>query len=122
MNEQMIELLIGKFIDSEITPAEQRLLDAELLRNPQTRRLLENALDSIGSLTEQMKAQAIMLHRAQGTLELEAPPSEETPLPAKETPLPAKETPPPAKQQKRTGWLRRTFGRKKQVRIGHASA
>ena len=41
MNEEMIELLIGKFIDSEITPAEQRLLDAELLRNPRTRRLLE---------------------------------------------------------------------------------
>ena len=41
MNEEMIELLIGKFIDSEITPAEQRLLDAELLRNPKTRRLLE---------------------------------------------------------------------------------
>lgn len=42
MNEQMIELLIGKYIDSEITPAEQQLLDTELSRNPRTRRLLED--------------------------------------------------------------------------------
>lgn len=67
-----------------------------------TRRLLENALDSIGSLTEQMKAQAIMLHRAQGMQELAAPPAEE-----------------PAKP----GVLKRWFGRTRRprhVRIGHA--
>ena len=65
-----------------------------------TRRLLENALDSIGSLTEQMKAQAIMLHRAQGMYELEAPAS-----------------------APKHGRLRRWFARDKRprhVRIGHA--
>lgn len=51
MNEQMIEVLIGKFIDSEITPAEQQLLDAELSRNPETRRLLED----LQSLRDQAK-------------------------------------------------------------------
>lgn len=41
MNQEMLEILIGRFIDSEITPAEQRLLDAELQANPQARQLLE---------------------------------------------------------------------------------
>jgi len=40
MNNDMIETLISKFIDSEITPAEQRLLDAELMSNPNARELL----------------------------------------------------------------------------------
>lgn len=40
MNQEMLETLIGKFIDSEITPAEQRLLDEELMNNPQGRLLL----------------------------------------------------------------------------------
>ena len=67
-----------------------------------TRRLLENALDSIGSLTEQMKAQSILQHQLQQHRALEAPPPEE-----------------PAKP----GVLKRWFGgrrRRQQVRIGHA--
>ncbi len=60
MNEEMLEILIGKSIDSEITPAEQRLLDVELKNNPEAKQLfqelqtlkdqasyeLQNALDS----------------------------------------------------------------------------
>jgi hypothetical protein len=42
MNENMLEILIGKYIDSEITPAEQRLLDHELRTNPQAQTLLEH--------------------------------------------------------------------------------
>jgi hypothetical protein len=69
------------------------------------RQLLQSAFDSIASLTEQMKAQAIMLHREQERRALEAPPVEE-PV---EAPKP--------------GLLRRWFGqstRNRQVRIGHA--
>jgi len=41
MNQEMLEILIGKYLDSEITPAEQWLLDAELSGNPESRRLLQ---------------------------------------------------------------------------------
>ena len=41
MNQEMLEILIGKYLDSEITPAEQRLLDAELIGNSESRRLLQ---------------------------------------------------------------------------------
>ena len=41
MNQEMWELLIGKYLDSEITPAEQRLLEAEMARNSDARRMLE---------------------------------------------------------------------------------
>jgi len=41
MNEEMLEILIGKFLDSEISPAEQRLLDAELQSNPQAQKLFQ---------------------------------------------------------------------------------
>ena len=40
MNPEMTEILIGKHIDSEITPAEQRLLDIELKNNPEMRQML----------------------------------------------------------------------------------
>jgi excisionase family DNA binding protein len=67
-----------------------------------TQRLLENALDSIGSLTEQMKAQSILQHQLQQHRALEAPSVEE-----------------PAKP----GMLKRWFGRgrRRPVRIGHAT-
>jgi len=42
MKPEMLDTLIGKFIDSEITPAEQRLLDNELAGNPQSRQLLRD--------------------------------------------------------------------------------
>ena len=41
MNEEMLEILIGKFLDSEITPAEQKLLDAELQSNPKAKMLFQ---------------------------------------------------------------------------------
>ena len=53
MNEEMTELLIGKYLDSEITPAEQRLLDAELQKNPRAKRLLDQ-LQQMHELTEQV--------------------------------------------------------------------
>lgn len=45
MNPEMTETLINKFLDSEITPAEQRLLDAELAHNPEAVILLEQLRD-----------------------------------------------------------------------------
>ena len=47
MTEEMLEILIGKYLDSEITPGEQRILEAQLDENPQARQLLEQlqALD-----------------------------------------------------------------------------
>lgn len=40
MNQEIIEILIGKHLDGEITPGEQRILDMELVRNPRARELL----------------------------------------------------------------------------------
>lgn len=37
----MTEILINKFLDSEITPAEQQMLDAELQENPDSQLLLQ---------------------------------------------------------------------------------
>jgi len=41
MNAEMTEILISKFLDSEITPAEQRLLDAKLQQDSRAREMLE---------------------------------------------------------------------------------
>ena len=41
MTEEMLEILIGRYLDSEITPGEQRLLEGQLDENPQARQLLE---------------------------------------------------------------------------------
>jgi anti-sigma factor RsiW len=40
MNEEMLEILIGKYLDGEITPSEQQILEAQLNRNPQAEELL----------------------------------------------------------------------------------
>jgi len=40
MTEEMLEIMMGKFLDGEITPGEQRLLDAELDKNAQAKELL----------------------------------------------------------------------------------
>lgn len=45
MTEEMLEILIGRYLDSEITPGEQRLLEAQLDENPQARQLLEQLQD-----------------------------------------------------------------------------
>jgi hypothetical protein len=51
MTQEMLEILIGKYLDSEITPSEQRLLDVELERDPQARELLRQlqGLHELGS-------------------------------------------------------------------------
>ncbi len=41
MTPEMLEILIGKYLDSEITPSEQRLLESELERDPQVKELLK---------------------------------------------------------------------------------
>lgn len=40
MTQEMLEIMIGKYIDGEITPSEQRLLEAELDKDPQAKELL----------------------------------------------------------------------------------
>ena len=41
ITEEMFEVLIGKYIDGEITPSEQRLLEAKLNTDPKASELLE---------------------------------------------------------------------------------
>ncbi|MBN2181084.1 MAG: hypothetical protein JW715_04160 [Sedimentisphaerales bacterium] len=45
MNQEMLEILIGKYLDGEITPSEQQILEAELNRNPQAEELLRQFQD-----------------------------------------------------------------------------
>jgi hypothetical protein len=40
MTQEMLEIMIGKYLDGEITPSEQHLLEAELDKNPQAKELL----------------------------------------------------------------------------------
>ena len=40
MTQEALEIMIGKYIDGEITPSEQRLLEAELDKRPQAKELL----------------------------------------------------------------------------------
>ena len=40
MTQEMLEIMIGKYLDGEITPSEQRLLDVELDRDVQAKELL----------------------------------------------------------------------------------
>ncbi len=40
MTQEMLEIMIGKHLDGEITPSEQRLLEAELDKDPQAKELL----------------------------------------------------------------------------------
>ena len=41
MTDETLEILISKFLDSEITPGERRRLDAELAQNAEARRLFQ---------------------------------------------------------------------------------
>ena len=45
MNQEMLEILIGKYLDSEITPSEQQILEAELDKDPQAEELLRQFQD-----------------------------------------------------------------------------
>jgi hypothetical protein len=55
MNPEMLDILIGKYLDSEITPAEQALLDRQLSRDEQARAMLDQfqRLDRIARQTVQ---------------------------------------------------------------------
>jgi len=59
INEEMLEILIGKFLDSEITPAEQKLLDAELQSNPNAKKLFQQ-WQQIHEQTEQVLSAEIL--------------------------------------------------------------
>ena len=45
MTREMLEILIGKYLDGEITPSEQQILQTELDSNPQAKELLEQLQD-----------------------------------------------------------------------------
>jgi len=45
MTQEMLEILIGKFLDGEITPSEQQILQTELDGNPQAKELLQQLQD-----------------------------------------------------------------------------
>ena len=45
MKQEMLEILIGKYLDGEITPSEQQILQKELESNPQAKELLEQLQD-----------------------------------------------------------------------------
>ena len=45
MTREMLEILIGKYLDSEITPSEERVLEVELDRDPEARELLAQLAD-----------------------------------------------------------------------------
>ena len=45
MNQEMLEILIGKYLDGEITPSEQQILQIRLERDPQAKELLEQLQD-----------------------------------------------------------------------------
>jgi hypothetical protein len=64
MTQEMLEILIGKYLDSEITPSEQRLLDAELARDPQVNELLRQLQDLHESSGEVVASEMSGLGRA----------------------------------------------------------
>jgi hypothetical protein len=45
MTQEMLEILIGKYLDGEITPSEQQILRTELDTDPQAKGLLEQLQD-----------------------------------------------------------------------------
>ena len=71
------------------------------------RQISSQQASAIQDLTQEIKGLTVALHREQERHALAAP---------------VEDAPPLMKKRKRPGWLRRTFARKKQVRIGHASA
>ena len=45
MNQEMLEILIGKYLDGEITPSEQQILETQLNKDPQSEMLLRQFQD-----------------------------------------------------------------------------
>lgn len=64
MTQEMLEILIGKYLDSEITPSEQRLLEAELERDPQVKELIRQLQDLHESSSEVVASEIIHRGRA----------------------------------------------------------
>jgi len=52
MKQQMLEILIGKFLDAEISPTEKHMLDSALERDPQAKDLF-NQLKELHELNQQ---------------------------------------------------------------------
>jgi hypothetical protein len=59
ITQQTLEILIGKYLDGEITPAEQDLLDAALQEDSQARELLEQ-LQQLNQNSRQVIASEIL--------------------------------------------------------------
>jgi len=59
ITQQTLEILIGKYIDGEITPAEQDLLDAALEEDSQARELLEQ-LQQLNQSSRQVLASEVL--------------------------------------------------------------
>ena len=45
MNQELLEILIGKYLDGEITPSEQQILEAQLDKDPKAEELLRQFQD-----------------------------------------------------------------------------
>ncbi|MFC1780654.1 hypothetical protein ACFLZ8_00130 [Planctomycetota bacterium] len=45
MSKQMFEILVGKYLDGEITPSEQRILESHLNKEPESEKLLRRLYD-----------------------------------------------------------------------------
>jgi hypothetical protein len=45
MNQEMLEILIGKYLDGEITPSEQQILETQLNKDPHSEMLLRQFQD-----------------------------------------------------------------------------
>ena len=59
ITQQTLEILIGKYLDGEITPSEQDLLDAALEEDSQARELLEQ-LQQLNQNTRQVLASEVL--------------------------------------------------------------
>lgn len=57
MTEDKLEILIGRFLDGELSPGEQRVLDHELDRNHRAKELLDELRDLCGCTRELIGSQ-----------------------------------------------------------------
>ncbi len=59
MNQEMLEILIGKYLNGEITPSEQRILEAELDRDSRAKELLADLQDLHERSSEMVTSQIL---------------------------------------------------------------
>jgi hypothetical protein len=64
MNQETLEILIGKYLDGEITPSEQRILQAELDKDSQAKELLAELQDLHERSSELVTSQLLGRGRA----------------------------------------------------------